>query len=521
MAVFKKIKDIYNSLSNVNNVATALTNPKGYAVNSLINYGLNKAKSNKPTTQYSSNTQPEGQKKTLPAITSNVAPSNYSGGQAPTYFPTQPKRTTNPYNNVGKMPYGATPKAPVAEPQKFTVPSYDTTTPSMFDRGAEMINKINTQNNDPRTLAYEQAGKTYLGAIPEYNKAFDEMKKTYETQRGQYQGEISNAQQRGQQQQDLINQQYAQDTTQAQTAGEADLRRAAEANRVTQAQLDNKFANLGTLGSTGYFGQSGETSRANTEFVRGQQESMDKTRQDVNTLNIKRQQDLMTAQSAVNVEVQNFQDRVAEINRSLAGNDVARKDAITQAYQGLNNVLSDIEKTYQANDKLNAENPTKDINSEIKIANDYDAALKGINYNDVINAYNRAKNADVNTSEGQFNIIYSFIKLLDPATGVKEGEFQNTANAQSLKNKAEGLLSNWTAGTTVGKETAQAYKDEMERIANPTLESARNINNTYKGYVNSYGLNPTLIRDIQPSNTNSNVNTGSSYQVGKYSVSEE
>lgn len=188
------------------------------------------------------------------------------------------------------------------------------------------------------------ARQLYSQQAPEILGSYEQQIANYGQQQRDIQAQMEQARQQEAQNKAMIEQQYGQQVQQATTASEADLRRAAEARRIQQAQLEQKFANLGTLGSTGYFGQTGETQRSESEFLRGQQDIMAQRQATVNDINNQKNVAIMNAQNNINNILTGYQQQINDLNNNIT---IAYRDKIKMAndlYANLEQRLTDIDR---------------------------------------------------------------------------------------------------------------------------------------------------------------------------------
>jgi hypothetical protein len=294
-------------------------------------------------------------------------------------------------------------------------------------------------------------------------------------------------------------------------ASKADIEKqyqGSEADLTKQKQMQdikrrNMFASLGTLESGGFMGFTGQQTEADKQFMTDLQDFKDGKIRDINEVNRRQQEFENTSIYKLQDTLDQFNAQINNIYADISKNEVQRNNDINAVYQDVSDKVFKIQEGYSSSmdeyEKMRYEvgskvgNNNQNLGNELKIKNDYDAELKAINYQDILGQYERSKDANINDSAGQFTIIYGFTKLLDPATGVKEGEFQNTANAQSLLQQANGYLQKIQSGLTIDPGVAQKYKNEIERVVQPTLNKGQEITSRYVNYASGYGLNTDLI----------------------------
>lgn len=202
--------------------------------------------------------------------------------------------------------------------------------------------------------AARRATELYQTQAPEILGTYEQQISGYQQQQADIQRQMEEARQRGMQTEAGLQQQYAQQMGETATSSEADLRRAAEARRVQQAQLEQKFANLGTLGSTGYFGQTGETQRAESEFLRGQQDIMAARTKAISDLNTQKNNAIMNAQNNVQTLLNQYQTQINDISNNI---NITYRDKVKMAndlYSNLEKRLTDLDKA--SRDEINTLN---------------------------------------------------------------------------------------------------------------------------------------------------------------------
>lgn len=128
--------------------------------------------------------------------------------------------------------------------------------------------------------------------------------------------------------------------------GEAQ-RTAMQNKRQTDAQREKQYAALGTIDSygTGSFTQGNEN--ADTEFNRSTQQRYDALAQNLTNIDKTITNYKTEALALIDTEKTKYEDRVKEINRQLRDNEVARRGAITQAYNETQEAINSISDQYE------------------------------------------------------------------------------------------------------------------------------------------------------------------------------
>lgn len=529
MAVFKKAKQIYDIVDNAGKMVNTMRNPTGALMNyatqkagNLIKQGIVNTAKKKSTISFTSNVKPEGQASRKPDLqpmgVGTVSPTANIGS-----VPQQRNPMPKAWSVSSATPYGRPqPQQPAQQlPQSRADMTQQQTpqapqVPQMPQMGQEQqaqndyLSRLQQMRDESRRYAEQQRQaqlEGYQQVLPTVSQPYEQQVAGLEGQIGQYQQRAEQARQALPGQQQQIEKQFGEQQTAEQQAYEAELRRAAEARRVTQADIERKFANLGTLGSTGYFGQSGETQRAESEFVRGQQDIMAQKQARMNEISNLKQTALSNAQKAVDDQVMAYQDAINKIQSDIYSTQQQKNKAITDLYNNLEKNLNDIDSNYRSEtstydkqmfdiemETIKAQDTgSKDFTNELKLNDKFMSEMKAFNAYDVMSNYDRVAKSDPKTSEGQSAILYAYIKMLDPATGVKEGEFSNIVRAQSLVQKANAELQKISRGGFADEGFIKQLQAQAKVLAQPTLDKANELKNKYSMYGQQYGLNTDLI----------------------------
>ena len=136
----------------------------------------------------------------------------------------------------------------------------------------------------------------------------------------------------------------------------------------------------------------------------------------------------------------------------------------------------------------------RDFNQAGALRDDYARDLKQINFPDIASSYGRIKASANNQSPaGDLSMIYSYMKMLDPGSVVRETEFRIAATAKPLLERV-GL--NWDAVKNVwagNRLTSSQRADFMQRataIYEPAAQQKAEIDAHYRGIAERNRLNP-------------------------------
>ena len=138
---------------------------------------------------------------------------------------------------------------------------------------------------------------------------------------------------------------------------------------------------------------------------------------------------------------------------------------------------------------VDLKDPTAVAMAGLKMQGDIRQDLKGPK--DTATAYQTMYNAATNpTQKGDTTMLYTFFKVLDPQSTVREGEIEMIKQSRSIPEKFKGMAQKLASGKTLlESERADLLNQAYQYVAN----QQRGVNETidmYKDYAKAFGLNP-------------------------------
>lgn len=149
-------------------------------------------------------------------------------------------------------------------------------------------------------------------------------------------------------------------------------------------------------------------------------------------------------------------------------------------------------------------------NAAFKLADDYEKASKDISA--VTGNYNRllsVQNSD--SPAGDMSLIFSFMKIQDPGSVVREGEYANAQNAGAVSDQIRNLYNKVISGTRLTPEQRKDFVSQAANLYNATLQQQNIINKQFAERSQKFGIPPEyVVRDLGSYTTNSTTDdTGS------------
>lgn len=111
-------------------------------------------------------------------------------------------------------------------------------------------------------------------------------------------------------------------------------------------------------------------------------------------------------------------------------------------------------------------------------------------------AYSRiAASAQDPSAAGDLALIFSYMKMLDPGSVVREGEFANAQNAAGVPERIQAMYNNVLTGERLTPETRMDFLTRAEKIYSGAKREYQNVREQYEGIAidRGYPINQALI----------------------------
>ncbi len=122
----------------------------------------------------------------------------------------------------------------------------------------------------------------------------------------------------------------------------------------------------------------------------------------------------------------------------------------------------------------------------------------------VRDAYSRiAATAKNPSAAGDLALIFNYMKMLDPNSVVREGEFANAQNAGSVPNKIIGVYNRVLNGERLADGQRKDFLNQAQRLYSTALETYKKTAANYMGLAVQYGGQPSRVvtdmtADVEP-----------------------
>ena len=132
--------------------------------------------------------------------------------------------------------------------------------------------------------------------------------------------------------------------------------------------------------------------------------------------------------------------------------------------------------------------PEKIADFEDKLSSKYFGNTDVKNFLDVRASYDRVE-ASSNDAAGDLALIFNYMKMLDPGSTVREGEFANAQNAGTAWDKVGNLYNNLMKGTRLTDGQRKMFKGQAKSLFNKTKVRESSIRKGIERIAKNRGLN--------------------------------
>lgn len=115
-------------------------------------------------------------------------------------------------------------------------------------------------------------------------------------------------------------------------------------------------------------------------------------------------------------------------------------------------------------------------------------------FSNVSFAYSRViRSADNPSPAGDLALIFNFMKVLDPGSVVREGEFATAQNAGGIDERLRSLYNQVVEGTRLTEAQRADFVDRATKLYSGAQEQYKSIADQYTDFAKRAGLDPSLV----------------------------
>ena len=127
---------------------------------------------------------------------------------------------------------------------------------------------------------------------------------------------------------------------------------------------------------------------------------------------------------------------------------------------------------------------------ESKIRNEYNNQTKP--YQEVKAAYGRVLSSE-DTAVGDLSLIFGYMKMLDPGSVVREGEFATAQNAAGVPERIMNIYNKVATGQRLSPSQRNSFKGQANGLYSSALEGEKTVRTGLERISRGYGLNTANI----------------------------
>jgi hypothetical protein len=129
-----------------------------------------------------------------------------------------------------------------------------------------------------------------------------------------------------------------------------------------------------------------------------------------------------------------------------------------------------------------------------KLRSEYNAQSKDLGTTEIIGQYKQIQQfAKEPSAAGDIGLVFSYMKVLDPRSVVREGEFATAQNAGGISDKIRAQYNKALNGKRLSENQRQDFAKQAEKIVTSKLKTQRLINKRYSNLSQQYGVPSSLV----------------------------
>lgn len=137
----------------------------------------------------------------------------------------------------------------------------------------------------------------------------------------------------------------------------------------------------------------------------------------------------------------------------------------------------------------------KRVDDKVKLVRgEHRSESNRVQTNEVIAAYNRVKaSADKASAAGDLALIFNYMKMLDPGSTVREGEFATAQNAAGWSQRIRAQYNAAVSGKKLEKGQRDDFVNRSDKLKDAALETQTMIDSKFIDLAKTEGIDPARI----------------------------
>jgi hypothetical protein len=154
--------------------------------------------------------------------------------------------------------------------------------------------------------------------------------------------------------------------------------------------------------------------------------------------------------------------------------------------QGFTGTLQDYQKQKAS---LDDGKPSDQFKTELETMKSYRGEDPVKTFQATRDAYEKVRtSAQLSTAQGDIGLVYGFMKMLDPTSVVREGEFATAQNSGGISDTVYNIYNKALSGKRLTEEQRQQFVQAAEAQYRNTEKNLQAVNSRYKGLADAYNV---------------------------------
>jgi hypothetical protein len=128
------------------------------------------------------------------------------------------------------------------------------------------------------------------------------------------------------------------------------------------------------------------------------------------------------------------------------------------------------------------------FDDESKLRKEYYGQNKG--FQEVQRSYDRIVSTDPTNAAGQMSLIFQYMKMMDPGSTVREGEFANAQNTTGIPGQVLNAYNRAARGEYLNPQQVTEFQNQAEALYSTAANEFERSFQTYRATADEYEFNP-------------------------------
>ncbi len=169
--------------------------------------------------------------------------------------------------------------------------------------------------------------------------------------------------------------------------------------------------------------------------------------------------------------------------------DVDRKQKVRDYLMGK---FFDVKKEARPEKPAALPKPPDTFKQETTLRKEFEGSPESKQFKTVEDSY-KVINSIEPSPAGDISLIFSYMKMLDPGSTVREGEFANAQNAGSVPDRISNMYNKVVSGERLNDAQRTDFKNQAKQLYVTRQKSYGEAANKYRSMGSQYKLNPEMI----------------------------